>query len=81
MEPVAGPRGDPRGRRLPLLGGHSLLALVVTDDLREELGVELSLADFFTAPTVADQAALVERALLAAHPEPRPYAPENTDDH
>ncbi|MFG2401024.1 amino acid adenylation domain-containing protein [Streptomyces lydicus] len=63
------------------LGGHSLLALVVTDDLREELGVELSLADFFTAPTVADQAALVERALLAAHPEPRPYAPENTDDH
>nr|WSX53940.1 non-ribosomal peptide synthetase [Streptomyces sp. NBC_00974] len=49
------------------LGGHSLLALAATDNLREELGVELSLAEFFAAPTVAAQAALVERALLAAH--------------
>ncbi|MEN8651523.1 non-ribosomal peptide synthetase [Streptomyces sp. 21So2-11] len=63
------------------LGGHSLLALVVTDDLREDLGVELSLADFFTTPTVAGQAALVERALLAAHSDPHPDAPEHTHDH
>ncbi|MEU9124888.1 non-ribosomal peptide synthetase [Streptomyces sp. NPDC048506] len=63
------------------LGGHSLLALAVTDDLREELGVELTLADFFTAPTVADQAALVERALLAAHHDLHPHAPEDTDGH
>ncbi|MFG2718981.1 amino acid adenylation domain-containing protein [Streptomyces sp. NPDC048416] len=63
------------------LGGHSLLALVVADDLREDLGVELSLADFFTAPTVAGHAALVERALLAAHTDLRPDAPEDTDGH
>nr|WP_063755332.1 non-ribosomal peptide synthetase [Streptomyces sp. NRRL S-337] len=63
------------------LGGHSLLALAVTDDLREELGVELSLADFFGSPTVAGQAALVERALLAAHGDLHPHAPEDTDGH
>ncbi|MFD3802967.1 amino acid adenylation domain-containing protein [Streptomyces sp. NPDC058611] len=64
-----------------VLGGHSLLALAVTDDLREELGVELSLADFFAAPTVAAQAALVERALLAAHGDLHPETPEHSDVH
>ncbi|MGW1373936.1 amino acid adenylation domain-containing protein [Streptomyces sp. NPDC002446] len=63
------------------LGGHSLMALAVTDDLREELGVELTLADFFATPTVAGHAALVERALLAAHRDLRPGAPEDTDGH
>ncbi|MFF3275611.1 non-ribosomal peptide synthetase [Streptomyces chrestomyceticus] len=52
------------------LGGHSLLALCVVEDLREDLGVELSLADFFAAPTVAAQAAHVERALLHLHENP-----------
>ncbi|MHB9856686.1 non-ribosomal peptide synthetase [Streptomyces sp. YIM S03343] len=62
-------------------GGHSLLALAVTDDLREELGVDMALADFFAAPTVAAQAALVEQALLAAHDDPRPGAEEHRDGH
>ncbi|MGK4585723.1 amino acid adenylation domain-containing protein [Kitasatospora sp. HPMI-4] len=53
-------------------GGHSLMAMWVVDDLREDLGVELSLADFFAHTTVADQAALIEQALLAAHAEPHP---------
>ncbi|MGW1893793.1 amino acid adenylation domain-containing protein [Streptomyces sp. NPDC002004] len=61
------------------LGGHSLLALAVTDDLHEELGVELTLADFFAAPTVAGQAALVERALLAAHDDLCLDTQEHTD--
>lgn len=52
------------------LGGHSLLALGVVEDLREDLGAELTLADFFGAPTVAAQAELVERALLTTHGEP-----------
>ncbi|MFJ8622312.1 non-ribosomal peptide synthetase [Kitasatospora sp. NPDC093550] len=47
-------------------GGHSLLAMWVVDDLREDLGVELSLADFLDHPTIAGQAELLERALLAA---------------
>ncbi|GAA2133021.1 hypothetical protein GCM10009760_08710 [Kitasatospora kazusensis] len=51
-------------------GGHSLMAMWVVDDLREDLGVELSLADFFGHPTVAGQAALIERSLLAAADRP-----------
>ncbi len=47
-------------------GGHSLLAMWVVDDLREDLGVELSLADFLAHPTVAGQAELLERALRDA---------------
>ncbi|GAA2251934.1 hypothetical protein GCM10010430_38920 [Kitasatospora cystarginea] len=65
--PVARPDADFLGE-----GGHSLMAMWVVDDLREDLGVELTLAEFFAHPTVADQAALVERALLAAHAAPRP---------
>ncbi|WP_405445525.1 amino acid adenylation domain-containing protein [Streptomyces erythrochromogenes] len=64
-----------------LLGGHSLMALVVTEDLREELGVEIPLADFFAAPTVAAQATLVEDALLAAHRDLHPETPEYSDAH
>ncbi|MGW6913451.1 non-ribosomal peptide synthetase [Kitasatospora sp. NPDC054939] len=62
-------------------GGHSLLAMWIVDDLREDLGVELSLGDFLGNPTVAGQAALLERALLAAEDEPAPVpaaVPEET---
>ncbi|PRH78968.1 non-ribosomal peptide synthetase module [Streptomyces solincola] len=62
------------------LGGHSLLALVVADDLREELGVELALADLLAAPTVAAHAALVQHALLTAHDELRADDPEARHD-
>ncbi|MBF6059238.1 non-ribosomal peptide synthetase [Nocardia terpenica] len=45
------------------LGGHSLMALGIVEDLREDLGVELSLADFLAAQTLSGVAALVEHAL------------------
>ncbi|MFG3000774.1 amino acid adenylation domain-containing protein [Streptomyces sp. NPDC048340] len=64
-----------------LLGGHSLLALIVTEDLREELGVEISLADFFATPSVAEQAALLERVLLDTHRDLHPETPEHSDAH
>ncbi|MBV6699156.1 non-ribosomal peptide synthetase [Kitasatospora aureofaciens] len=52
-------------------GGHSLLAMWVVDDLREDLGVELSLADFLGHPTVAAQADLLERSLRDADAQPQ----------
>ncbi|MFJ9697313.1 amino acid adenylation domain-containing protein [Kitasatospora sp. NPDC101183] len=67
--PIADPAAD-----FLTEGGHSLLAMWIVDDLREDLGAELSLADFLGHPTVAAQADLLEQALRAAHDTDRSAA-------
>ncbi|MBG0831418.1 non-ribosomal peptide synthetase [Planomonospora sp. ID67723] len=74
--PVTGPEAD-----FIALGGHSLLALGIVEDLREELGAEISLPDFFAFPTVAGHAELIERALLERHGDPAQDATEDADEH
>jgi hypothetical protein len=46
------------------LGGHSLLATQVITRVRDALGTELTLAQFFTTPTIARLALVVEQALI-----------------
>ncbi len=56
------------------LGGHSLLAIEILCKLRKHFVINLSLNDFFTRPTVAEQAALINAQLLGngeALQEPR----------
>jgi amino acid adenylation domain-containing protein len=43
-------------------GGHSLLLLRVQDRVREDLGVEVSVADLFAHPTVASLAGRISRS-------------------
>jgi len=57
------------------LGGHSLQAIEVLCRLRKQFSVGLSINDFFTKPTVAQQAALVSERLAGdgeAQQEPTP---------
>jgi acyl-CoA synthetase (AMP-forming)/AMP-acid ligase II/acyl carrier protein len=46
------------------LGGDSLLATMLLSRIRQSLQLEISLTEFFDAPTVAEQAHLVEELLL-----------------
>ena len=48
------------------LGGHSLLATRFLVRLEERLGLRISIADFFSHPTVAELAVLCRDAELAA---------------
>ncbi len=45
------------------VGGDSMLATQLVANLRDTLGVNLSILDFFEAPTIAQQADIVERLL------------------
>src|SRR5271156_4036408 len=47
------------------LGGHSLLAIEILCQLRRQFSVGLSINEFFTKPTVAQQGALVSERLYA----------------
>ncbi len=46
------------------LGGHSLLALQIVARLRSVYHVELSLRDFFEAPTIAEFSALIQDKII-----------------
>lgn len=48
------------------LGGDSMLAARLVGRVQGDLQLELSLVDFFDAPTIADQASIVEELLLSA---------------
>jgi predicted RNA methylase/acyl carrier protein len=50
------------------LGGHSLKAVQVLSRLRAAFGIDLTLRDFFAAPTVRGLATRVEEALLGDAP-------------
>ncbi|MBW3586561.1 MAG: amino acid adenylation domain-containing protein, partial [Cyanobacteria bacterium 0813] len=47
------------------LGGHSLMATQLISRVRSCFGVELTLCDFFAAPTIENLAELVEEEILA----------------
>jgi acyl carrier protein len=46
------------------LGGDSLLATQLISRLRQRLEVNINLIDFFDAPTIAEQADIVQKIIL-----------------
>ncbi|GHO60126.1 hypothetical protein KSB_86010 [Ktedonobacter robiniae] len=53
-------------------GGHSLLATRLVARMRVLFGIELQVTDIFDAPTVAEQAQLIEEALRGSDAPPMP---------
>jgi acyl-CoA synthetase (AMP-forming)/AMP-acid ligase II/acyl carrier protein len=53
------------------VGGDSLLALQLVSRIREIYKIEISLLDFFEAPTIAEQAEIVQEFLLNKLENPR----------
>ena len=77
-EEVLGAAGVGPGDDFYAVGGDSLLATRVVSRIRDRLGIEVSLRDFFAAPTVGSLARAVEAArgawvAQAAPLVPRPY--------
>ncbi|UUQ64831.1 amino acid adenylation domain-containing protein [Pseudomonas fuscovaginae UPB0736] len=56
------------------LGGHSLLAVRLISQIRQQLGVELSLAELFAQPELADLARVIAQAGRSTLPEIIPVA-------
>jgi acyl-CoA synthetase (AMP-forming)/AMP-acid ligase II/acyl carrier protein len=57
------------------LGGDSMLAMLLLTRVRARFGVDLSIADFFDAPTVAEQGGLVEASRLTSQGGTMPSRP------
>ena len=47
------------------IGGHSLLAMQILAAIREELQINVSIRQFFAAPTIVEMAALIELGLAS----------------
>ncbi|MCG8617026.1 MAG: amino acid adenylation domain-containing protein [Desulfobacterales bacterium] len=54
-----------------MLGGHSLLAIQMVNDIRNEMGLELSLHHLFSSPTIEGIADCLDREANKAEPLPR----------
>jgi NAD(P)-dependent dehydrogenase (short-subunit alcohol dehydrogenase family)/acyl carrier protein len=61
---VLGMTGIPRNESLFNLGGHSLLAMQIVARLRAAYQVEITLRDFFEAPTIAQLSAVIQGKLM-----------------
>jgi amino acid adenylation domain-containing protein len=61
------------------LGGHSLLAIEIVCQLRKQFSVGLSINDFFTKPTITQQAALVTERLARDSEPQQGTTPGSTD--
>jgi amino acid adenylation domain-containing protein/non-ribosomal peptide synthase protein (TIGR01720 family) len=68
-----------RDDRFFALGGHSLKATQIVSRILRQLGVKVSLREFFEAATVAAVAAIVERRGVARGEDTIPLVPQRAD--